>query len=135
MGADGLAVFMWSPAGIIFAALFIGVPIAVWSSKISRRFPQFGPWQPGGAYAIAGIGLAFFCFDSAYQNFSIQNAMGWLDEGQRWNIVPNWTGFLFLISLVLTLPALALILTPIVATFIMIRRMNLLSVTVTVAAL
>ncbi|MBV8034944.1 MAG: hypothetical protein JOY88_07750 [Pelomonas sp.] len=70
------------------------------------------------------IGLAVISFGSAYFEFSNRVASGALKEAERWTIVPGWSIYLAVLSLLFVLPLIALVGVPLSALLLRLRRLT-----------
>ncbi|MGX4643480.1 hypothetical protein [Massilia sp. SYSU DXS3249] len=115
MPTDWLFYWMTLPLGIVVTIGVAALPFALWRSLLGPTYQHIGirPYLMG--YGAGLLGLVLLSFTSSYLNFNEQAAAGLLREAQRWTIVPGWTVYIAVISLVIVLPLLGLIGVPVSA--------------------
>lgn len=109
MASDGLFYLMTQPYGLGFIVLAIVIPFLFWRQVLGIAFPVIGFKPLAAGYVAALFGLLAQSFLFSYIEFSTRVSNGILAEVQRWLIVPNWTIYIGVLSLVFVLPILGVI--------------------------
>ena len=125
MPSDWLFYWLTRPGGLLLIGMAIGVPFLVWRMTLGPKYAPIGSKPLALAYLYAGIGLVTMAFGASYSEFSDRVAGGLLPEAQRWSIVPGWTIYMTVLSLVLVLPLLGLIAVPVGASLLKRARLTL----------
>ncbi|WP_425260351.1 hypothetical protein ACPOLB_05715 [Rubrivivax sp. RP6-9] len=112
MATDWLVYWMTRPEGLALIALAVAVPFAIWRMILGPRFVSVGFAPLATGYALAGVGLALTTLISSHVEFTSRVSTGALVESDRWSIVPGWSFYFVVLSLILVLPLLGLIGTP-----------------------
>jgi len=115
MATDWLVYWLISPLGAILFAAAVGLPIIMWRLTLGSDFAAIGSKPLALGYLYAGIGLTGVNFVACYMDFSSRVASGILAESQRWSVVPGWTLYSTILTLVIVLPLLGVVGVPVVA--------------------
>lgn len=118
MPADWLFYWLTRPGGLILIGIAVGIPFLIWRTTLGPKCAAIGSKPLAFAYLYAGIGLVAMVFAGSYGQFSGSVAAGMLPEAQRWSIVPGWTIYMTVLSLVPVLPLLGLIAVPVAASLL-----------------
>lgn len=115
MPTDWLFYWMTLPLGIAVIVGVAALPFGLWRSLLGSAYLKIGirPYIVG--YLSSIIGLLLLGFVSSYFEFSGRVASNFLSETQRWAIVPGWTIYIAVLSLIFVLPLLGLIGVPVSA--------------------
>jgi hypothetical protein len=132
--SDWLFYWMTRPTGLVLIAAAIAVPFGIWRVVLGRTFSGIGYAPLAAAYGLATVGLFANNFASSYLEFSSRVAEGVLPEAQRWSIVPGWTLYVSVLSLIAVLPLVGLVGVPLSASLLRVRRLTPASIGITVAA-
>ena len=109
MPTDWLFYWMVQPYGLALVALAIAIPFVFWRLVLGGVFSSVGFKPLVAGYVAALVGLLLHSFLSSYIEFTARVAGGILPETDRWSIVPGWTIYLGVLSLVVVLPILGVI--------------------------
>jgi hypothetical protein len=123
MATDFLVYWMMQPFGLTLVGLSVAIPFLLWWLVLGKAFATVGFKPLVAGCACAAIGLLIVNFSSAYADFSARVARGLLEEGQRWALVPGWTLYTSVLSLILVIPLMALG-APYAALLIRLRKLN-----------
>jgi hypothetical protein len=122
MPTDWLFYWMTLPLGLAIIGGAILLPFGFWRSILGSTYSHIGIRPYIAGYVASLIGLMLLSFTSSYLEFSGRAAAGILNESQRWTIVPGWTIYIGVLSLIFVLPLLGLIGVP-VSAFLLKRRL------------
>jgi hypothetical protein len=124
MALDWLFYWMTEPLGLAAIALAVAVPFILWRLVLGQVFGRIGFKPLVAAYALAAPGLLLVNFVSSHIEFSSRVTDGLLQETQRWSIVPGWTVYGSVISLLFVLPLLGLVGVPVSGLLLKLRRLS-----------
>jgi hypothetical protein len=85
---------------------------------LGPAFTEIGIKPLAFGYLCAALGLVLISFIACSIEFSSRAAGGLLQETQRWSIVPGWTFYVAILSLIFVLPLLGLVGVPVAAAFL-----------------
>lgn len=124
MPTDWIFYWMTLPLGIAVIGGVAALPFGLWRSLLGSTYSKIGvrPYIVG--YFSSLIGLLLLSFVSSYFEFSGRVASNLLNEGQRWSIVPGWTIYMAVLSLIFVLPLLGLVGVPISAILIKLGKFD-----------
>lgn len=134
MALDWLFYWMTEPLGLAAIALAIALPFVLWRVVLGQTFRHIGFKPLLAAYALAALGLLTVNFATAHIEFSSRVADKLLQEAQRWSLVPGWTVYGAVISLLFVLPLLGLVAVPVSALLLRLRRLSLTTIGIAVLA-
>ena len=134
MALDWLFYWMTQPLGLAAVAFAVALPFIVWRLVLGQTFRHIGFKPLAAAYALAALGLLVVNFVSSHIEFSARVADNRLQEAQRWAIVPGWTIYGTVISLLYVLPLLGLVAVPVSALLLKLRRLSLKTIGMAVLA-
>jgi hypothetical protein len=109
MATDWLVYWMTRPAGLALIALAVAFPFAIWRIFLGRSFSRVGFAPLAAGYALSGIGLYLGSMAWSCIEFSSRVRSGALAETERWSIVPGWSVYFSVLSLIGVLPMLGLL--------------------------
>lgn len=109
MPTDFIFYWMVQPYGLGLITLAIAISFLFWRLVLGGAFSYVGFKPLVAGYAAALVGLSLQSFLSSYIEFSTRVSSGVLTEAERWSIVPGWTIYLGVLSLVVALPILGAI--------------------------
>lgn len=132
MASDGLFLALTHPIGLVIVALAILIPCLLWAQALRTSGLPSRRRIIAVSYLAALAGLLVSCSMSSYLEFSSRVSAGILEESQRWSVVPGWTLYMSVLSLLVVLPLLAFIGVPVSA--VLLRR-NRFSVPASLGAL
>lgn len=115
MPTDWLFFWLTRPGGLALIGVAVALPFLIWRAMLGRAFSEIGIKPLAYAYLWAAIGLALMSFAGSYFEFSGRVASGILPETQRWSIVPGWSIYIAVLSLIFVLPLLGLVGVPLAA--------------------
>ena len=124
MATDWLFYWMTEPSGLALIGLAVAIPFLFWRLVLGHSFAGVGFMPLVIAYACAGLGLLLACFLSSYVDFSSRVSSGGLQESQRWSIVPGWTIYAAVLSLIYVLPLLGIVGVPLSALLLRTRKLT-----------
>jgi hypothetical protein len=125
MPADWLFYWMTLPGGLAVIALAIALPFLVWRAVLGPAFLNVRYAPLGLGYFLASLGMLAFTFGSSYLEFSSRVSSNVLPEQQRWSIVPGWTIYMSVLSLVAVLPLVGVFGVPVSALLVRFRRFSI----------
>lgn len=125
MPTDWLFYWMTLPFGIVIIGLAICLPFGFWRAILGPMYKTIGIWPYAAGYLGSLAGLAILTLGTAYFEFNNRVAAGLLEESQRWQIVPGWSGYIAIISLIFLLPLTGFFGVPISAFLLRRNRLNL----------
>jgi hypothetical protein len=134
MATDFLVYWMTRPSGLALMGLALIIPFVLWRLVLGKAFAVVGFGPLGVGYLCAAAGFFAITFIFAYMEFSARVSSGLLREDQRWSIVPGWTLYIGLISLIFVLPLMALG-APYAALLLRLRQLTYASMTASAAGL
>lgn len=132
---DWLLYEMTRPTGLVLIGLAIAIPFLFWRLVLGDAFAAVGFTPLVVAYACAALGLLVGNFWSSYDDFSHRVSIGVLQEAKRWSIVPGWTVYGWVISLIFALPLVAIVGAPLSGLLLRMQRLTYASIAVTASAL
>lgn len=132
MPTDWLFYWMTLPLGLAAIALVVALPFALWRIVLANKFKGIGFKPLATGYAFSAIGSLVANFGSSYLEFSARVSKDVLPEAQRWSIVPGWTIYITVLSLILVLPLVGLVGVPVSALLLKLRRLSYKSIVVLV---
>ncbi len=124
MATDFLFYDLTRPSGLFLIGAGILGAFLFWRFLLGDRYREIGMLPLALAYFCGLAGLAINNFWGAYDKFSARVLEGSLLETQRWSIVPGWTLHTLVLSLVVVVPAVALIAVPFAASLVKSDRLN-----------
>jgi hypothetical protein len=124
MPTDVVVYYLTRPLGLAVIAAAVAVPFGIWYFVLGAAFKSFGMRPLAAGYAAALVGLALLNFASSYREFTTRVERGVFEEAGRWTIVPGWTLYTFVLSLIIVLPLLGLVAVPIAAKLLKRRRLT-----------
>ncbi|MBA3595487.1 MAG: hypothetical protein M3Q12_01840 [Pseudomonadota bacterium] len=134
MALDWLFYWMTEPRGLAAITLAVTLPFILWRLVLGKTFRPVGFKPLVAAYALAALGLLTVNFATSHIEFSARVADKLLQEAQRWSIVPGWTVYVTVISLLYVLPLLGLVAVPVSALLLRLRRLSLKTIVLAVLA-
>jgi len=135
VATDWLVYYMMQPAGLMLVGLAIAIPFVFWRLILGNTFAGVGFTPLVIAYTSALLGVLVANFMSSYLDFSHRVAIGLLEEGQRWSLVPGWTIYRAVLSLIFLLPLLAIVGVPLSAVLLRKQRLTYASIAAMAVAL
>lgn len=135
MATDWLFYWMTRPSGLALIGLAVLVPFIFWRLLLGNAFAGVGFAPLAVAYACAALGLLLVNFGTSYVEFSSRASAGLLQEAQRWSIVPGWTIYSAMISLIYVLPLLAIVAVPLAALLLRARKLKYLNIAIAAVTL
>jgi hypothetical protein len=134
MATDFLFYWMMQPFGLALIGLSLAIPFLFWWLVLGKTFAGVGFRPLIIGCVSAAIGLLIANFGWAYAEFSARVARGVLQEERRWAIVPGWTVYTSVLSLILVIPLMALG-APYTAFLIRLRKLNFVTIALSVLGL
>lgn len=125
MPSDWLFHFMTRPSGLAAIAAAVALPFAIWVAVLGKSHAFVGIQPLVFAYLLAAVGLIFFNFGYSYIEFNSRVSSSVLPESERWAIVPGWTIYSFVLSLVVALPLLGFVGVPLAALLLRAQKLSL----------
>lgn len=135
MATDWLVYWLLGPIGLGLIGLVLLASFTIWQSALGKSRPGVGAKPLALGYAAATLGLAIGSLVSSYAEFSERARLGLLGELQRWEVVPGWTIYNMVISLVFVLPLLAFVCAPACASLLRRRRLSVPTILASATAL
>jgi len=135
VATDWLVYYMMQPAGLMLVGLAIAIPFVFWRLILGNTFAGVGFTPLVIAYTSALLGVLVASFISSYSHFSHRVAIGLLEEGPRWSLLPGWTIYRAALSLILLLPLLAIVGVPLSAVLLRKQRLTYASIAAMAVAL
>jgi hypothetical protein len=135
VATDWLFYWMTQPSGLALIGLAVVVPFILWRLLLGNVFAAVGFSPLAVAYACAAFGILVVNFTASHIEFSDRVSSGLLQESQRWSIVPGWTTYAAVLSLIYVLPLLAVVGVPLAALLLRMRRLTYASIAAAVVAL
>jgi len=128
---DWVVYWMMGPAGFFLIGMALGLSLFVWFVVLGSTSIQIGVRPLLIGYACGAFGHLACNFLWSYNEFSKRVSTGLLEEAQRWSIVPGWTVYASVLTLIYVLPLATVIGVPISALLLRIGRLTYVSVAVT----
>jgi hypothetical protein len=115
MPTDWLFYSMTLPLSIAAIIGVAALPFGLWRSLLGTAYSTIGARPYIVGYVSSLIGLLLLSFVSSYFGFNGRVAGSLLSETQRWTVVPGWTIYIAVLSLIFVLPLLGLVGVPVSA--------------------
>ncbi len=109
MPSDFLYYWLVQPLGIAALIAVVASSFAVWRVVLGPEHHRYGFKPLVVAYSSALCGHTLLNFYFSHQEFNNRVARSVLQEPQRWSIVPGWTLYVGVLTLLLLLPLLLLL--------------------------
>jgi hypothetical protein len=135
MATDWLVYYMMQPLGLTLIGLAIAIPFVFWRLVLGNAFARAGFTPLVVAYTCVAFGLLVANLMSSYLDFSRRVSIGLLEESQRWSLIPGWTIYGAVISLIFLLPLLAIVGVPLCALLLRMQRLTYVNIAVAAIAL
>jgi hypothetical protein len=101
---DWVVYWMIGPAGLLIIGIAAALSVFLWSIVLGHASTRVGIRPLLIGYACGASGLLLCSFLQSFHEFSNRASEGVLQEAQRWSIVPGWTLYLSVLSLIYALP-------------------------------
>ena len=132
MPTDWLFYWMTLPTGLAVIAAAVALPFFLWRYVLGAKFGAIGFTPVAVAYLLAAVGLLAANFLSSHLEFSARVAKNILPEAERWSIVPGWTIYTSVLSLIVVLPLLGVVAVPATAWLVRLHRLSYASIAIAV---
>lgn len=110
--------WMTQTSGLAMIAIAVAASFLLWRLVLGRVFGELGFTPLTIGYICATLGLVLLCFGGSI--FFFYDDI--YEKGSLWSLVPGWTRFSTVLSLLVVLPLLELICMPICAILLKRRR-------------
>ena len=109
MPTDFLYYWLVQPLGLASLSAITAVSFLAWRLVLGPAYRVYGPKPLAVAYAVAVCGHALLNFYFSNQEFTARVSRNVLEEASRWSIVPGWTLYMSVLTLLLLLPLLVVL--------------------------
>lgn len=132
---DWIVYGMMGPAGFLLVGMALLLSLFVWSMILGSTSTRFGVGPLLIGYACGAFGHLASNFLWSYNEFSKRVSTGLLEEAQRWSIVPGWTVYASVLTLIYLLPPATVVGVPLSAVLLKHGRLTYLSIAATAVML